>query len=499
MFRRIVCGILSRNTAFWLLILLQTTFIMLAMKSLGSRLFSVPAVLDVAAAVCVTAGSAPPGYKLAWILLIALMPGSGGIIYIYFRLTQKSFPREVNCAGIPEQDEGTMASLRKEYPEYAGMSVYIAGVGGYPVYHNRRAEYYPLGELQFEAIKMELAKATEYIYMEYFIIRKGKMFSEIAELLCRKAEQGLDVRLLYDGMGTGTCLSGRAMKRLTESGVRCRVFNPFRPFLSTVQNNRDHRKILVIDGVTAFNGGANIADEYINCKERFGHWKDTAVMIQGEAAANYAAMFLQLWENTDHESRSSSIEPVRSDSAQHDGYVQPFSDSPLDAEPVGKRVYLELIGRAESSVCITTPYLVPDEELLGQLVYAAKKGVDIRLITPAIPDKKYVQRITRSYYSELISTGVRIYEYTPGFIHAKCCVSDCKAAVIGTINLDYRSFYLHFESAAVFYGSSVIGDMQADFEASCKLSHEVTAEECRERRIWDKAAGRLLRIAAPLL
>jgi cardiolipin synthase len=271
--------------------------------------------------------------------------------------------------------------------------------------------------------------------------------------------------------------------------------------ISSVQNNRDHRKIVIIDGHTAFNGGTNLADEYINRKERFGHWKDTAVMIRGEAVWNYTVMFLQLWEKSESKEIRRFAPVIKADAvpAVSDGFVQPFSDSPLDEEPVGKSVYLELINNARSCVCITTPYLILDEEMTNALGFAAKKGVDVRIITPHIPDKWYVHMIAWNNYSRLTAMGVKIYEYTPGFIHAKTCIADGTSAVVGTINFDYRSFYLHFECGSVLYNSSVIGDIYADFERTAAVSELITAEACEKRSVYKKIAGAILNIFAPLL
>jgi cardiolipin synthase len=327
------------------------------------------------------------------------------------------------------------------------------------------------------------------------------MFDTISNLLIKKAAEGVEIRLMYDGIGTGMLNSVKPFRNLAANGIKCKVFNPFRPMISSVQNNRDHRKIVIIDGITAFNGGTNIGDEYINRMERFGHWKDTAVMIRGNAVWNYTVMFLQLWEKAENSEllKFSPKLPQYLSMAAGDGFVQPFSDSPLDEEPVGKRVYLELINNAREYVCITTPYLILDEEMTNALGFAAKKGVDVRIITPHIPDKWYVHMIAWNNYAQLTAMGVKIYEYTPGFIHAKTCVADGKTALVGTINFDYRSFYLHFECGSVLYECSVIKEMVKDFDKTAELSQLITMEDCESRSVFKRIAGAFLNMFAPLL
>ena len=507
--KKLLSSILSSNAAFVILLLLQIGFLLLAVASLGERFvfFYIALIaLDIFLVIYITNKNEPISYRVAWIVLISVFPLLGGVSYIYIKLSQQ-FPKSIDIRNQKQtrellvQDRNVMAELEASCPDSVNLARYVADYGMYPVYRSTCAEYFSLGEAQFSKLVDELEKAERFIFLEFFIITEGYMFDVMSELLIRKAKAGVDVRLMYDGIGTGMLNSVKPFRKLSDNGVKCKVFNPFRPMISSVQNNRDHRKIVIIDGHTAFNGGTNLADEYINRKERFGHWKDTAIMIRGQAVWNYTVMFLQLWSKSES-SEIRRFEPViNADlaSAIGDGFIQPFSDSPLDEEPVGKRVYLELINNARSYVCITTPYLILDEEMTNALGFAAKKGVDVRIITPHIPDKWYVHMIAWNNYSRLVDTGVKIYEYTPGFIHAKTCVADGTSAVVGTINFDYRSFYLHFECGSVLYNSSVIGDIAADFERTAAVSEQITAEACANRPVHKKIAGAILNIFAPLL
>ena len=337
--------------------------------------------------------------------------------------------------------------------------------------------------------------------MEYFIVEEGRMWNSILEILEEKARAGLDVRFLYDDLGTVSLLPPGYDRKLEAKGIRCMAFNPFIPLWSLVMNNRDHRKITVIDGHTAFSGGVNLADEYINEKERFGHWKDTGFMLKGEAVWNYTVMFLQMWNafrRTDAGYDAFRPECFHPEPFSSDGFVQPYGDSPLDEEIAAENVYLNILNQARDYVYIFTPYLIIDHEMDTALCLAAKRGVDVRIVTPGIPDKKVIFQLTRSYYPSLLRAGVRIYEYAPGFLHAKSYVCDDETAVVGTINMDYRSLYLHFECGTLFYRNSIVADVKEDYLR--------TLEKCREIGLKDTRQGffgslfcAVLRVLAPLL
>jgi cardiolipin synthase len=333
------------------------------------------------------------------------------------------------------------------------------------------------------------------------------MWDIILEILERKASQGLDVRIMYDDMGCFLRLPKDYPEKLKEKGIKCTVFGLFRPVLSARQNNRNHRKIAVIDGRTAFTGGINLADEYINAKERFGHWKDTAVMVEGEAAWCFTLMFMQMWSVSSNSSKFDvqneliKYNPWNQNTLLEintESFVQPYSDSPMADERVGKNVYLHIIHSAARYVYINTPYLIIDDVLISELCLAAKSGVDVRILTPHQPDKKYVHTVTRSFYRELINAGVRVYEYVDGFLHAKSFVSDDRVAAVGTANLDYRSLYLHFECGVCIYDKKVIADIRDDFINTLERCVEVTVESI-ESSVLGRFYQDTLRLFSPLL
>ena len=444
-----------------------------------------------------------PSVKLSWCILIAIAPLLGTVLYLFFKLDighrverqllQKTLAE--STAHIADCTD-TMETLRRENSDLYNAARYLVG-SGFPVYANTDVTYFSLGEDKFAEMLVQLEKAEKFIFMEYFSIGPSYMWSKILEILAKKAAEGVEVRVMYDGSCAVSYLPYDYPEQLKALGIRCKMFSPFQPLVSTHYNNRDHRKILVIDGHTAFTGGVNILDRYINRKEVFGHWKDTAVMVKGEAARSFTLMFLQMWNATE---RERSYEPyLESVSVPTQGYVIPYGDSPLDNERVGEMVYLNILNQARDYVYIMTPYLILDNEMVTALQFAAKRGVDVRLILPHIPDKKYAFALAKTHYRELMEAGVRIYEYTPGFVHAKVFLSDDKHAVVGTINLDYRSLYLHFECAAYLYDVPALGDIKADFADTFQKSQEVTLEDEKKRGFLSRLAGYILKIAAPLM
>ena len=326
------------------------------------------------------------------------------------------------------------------------------------------------------------------------------MWGNILDILARKAKEGVEVRLLYDGSCEFALLPRSYPKMLEELGIKCRVFAPVSPFVSTHYNYRDHRKILVIDGNCAFTGGINLADEYINRGSRFGHWKDCAIMLRGEAVKNFTLMFLQMWNMSDKTTELGDYLNYPANlPADASGYVMPYGDSPLDAEHVGKQVYVDILNRAERYVHIMSPYLILDAETENALKFAAKRGVDVALILPGIPDKKLPYALAKGHYKSLLSAGVKIYEYSPGFVHSKLFVSDDIKAVVGTINLDYRSFSHHFECAAYMHSTGCINDIEADFESTLKLCRRVSMETVKKEKLSLKLLGILMKVVAPLM
>lgn len=445
--------------------------------------------------------------RQTWLILVLLVPVVGTLLYLYVdldvghrlvraRLEQIS---RKSAQHFPNQEQ-LMKTIERDEPELFGLCGYMRKSAGFPVYANTHVSYFPLGEDKFEAMLTELEKAEKFIFMEYFIIEEGFMWNSILEVLERKAQQGVEVRVMYDGTNSIFKLPSDYPETLRAKGIQCKLFSPIRPFCSTYHNNRDHRKILVIDGHTAFTGGVNLADEYINRKSPYGHWKDTALMLKGEAVRSFTLMFLQMWEITERSCEydrylNAELPPL----PPCEGYVLPYGDSPFDNEQVGETVYLDILNRAKRYVHITTPYLIIDSEMSGALCYAAKRGVDVRLILPHIPDKKYVFALAYTHYRELLEAGVRIYEYTPGFVHAKSFVCDDEKAVVGTINLDYRSLYLHFECAAYLYKVPAIAEIEQDFAETLQACQEVTLDALKNEKRYRKFWGPLLKIFAPLM
>ncbi len=451
-----------------------------------------------------------PAYQIAWIVPTLLMPIFGGIVYlIYSTQTSARLFRKITEKRIRDtqkyliQNKNVMDQAKKESPYLSSLGVYMNNKGGYLMYRNTEVTYFKVGEDVFDRLIKELRNAKHFIFLEFFIINKGKIWDEILEILKEKASNGVDVRVLYDGMGTQLVLPEKYDKMLESYNIKCRIFNPFRPFLSSVQNNRDHRKIAVIDGHTAFNGGINLSDEYANIIERFGHWKDTAIMLHGEAVWSFTIMFLQMWDmriyTVNENYNVFNPHQYHSDQFKNDGFVMPYGDVPTDGENVGELVYLDIINKAEKYVYITTPYLIIDHEMITALGFAAKSGVDIRIIVPGIPDKWYVHCLAQSYYKELIDIGVKLYEYAPGFIHSKSFVSDDTKAVVGTINLDYRSLFLHFECATFMYKTKCVHDIKRDFLDTLNQSNQITEEYIKKLSPIKKVFNGFLRIFGPLL
>ncbi len=445
--------------------------------------------------------------KLTWMLIISLFPVPGAILLL---LTRTNIGHRMETKLVKKQIEDTAGMLETprnvaEEVELDGSGTddlcrYLNRSGCFPLYDRTKVTYFPLGEKKFEAMLEELEKARRFIFLEYFIVEEGYMWGRILEILTRKAREGVEVRVMYDGMCEISTLPSDYWKLLEKEGIRAKAFSPIKPVISSHYNYRDHRKILVIDGKVAFNGGVNLADEYINRKERFGHWKDAAVMLKGAAVRSFTLMFLQMWNIGEKEPDYATWladpgEPFE----EAEGYVMPYADSPLDEYKAGESVYMDILNRAVDHVHIMTPYLILDGELETALTFAAQRGVDVKLILPGIPDKTLAWSLAKRHYPYLHEAGVRIYEYTPGFIHAKVVSSDRLRAVVGTINLDYRSLYHHFECATYMYRTDCIADIDRDFRETLSMCREVTAESIRNEKLSIKLLGYLAKAIAPLL
>ena len=450
-----------------------------------------------------------PANKLSWTFIILLSPVLGLLLYMIFgrsSLTKKtqermdSVNREVSACLY--QTPEIKKQLEREDLSVYRQSRYINDWAGFPLYHNTSTKYYSCGEEMFPDMLAELEKAEHFIFLEYFIVDQGVMFDRIVEVLEQKSKEGVDVRLIYDDIGCINTLPPKYYKILQAKGIKCAAFNPFRPIMSVIMNNRDHRKIFVVDGKVGFTGGINLADEYINVASRFGYWKDTGIRLEGEAVWSMTVMFLEMWNYINHSSedyKQFMPQVYQKEPFEGDGFVQPYGDTPLDHETVGENIYLNIINHAERYVYIFTPYLIIDNEMLVSLCNAAKRGVDVRIVTPGIPDKKLVYQTTRSYYAPLVRRGVRIYEYTPGFIHQKQTLCDGETATVGTINFDYRSLYHHFENGVLLHGCGAIDAIGEDFAQIFEVSREVTEQYKGKRSMGLRIIQCILRLFAPLL
>ncbi len=485
-------------------------------------------------------------FKMPWIILILAFPVFGLCIYVLFGTqigvigTKKRY-EEIDGIFLPQlqQDPAVTEKLEQETYPIANQCYYLKTYGGFPVYGNTRVEFYSEAADGFEAQLKDLENAREYIFMEYHAIEEAQSFARLKDVLARKAAEGVEVRLFYDDVGSIGFLDSGFIKRMEEVGVQCRVFNPVMPVINMIMNNRDHRKITVIDGKVGFTGGYNLADEYFNITHPYGRWKDTGIRMEGDAVRSLTVMFLEMWhamekKERNQDERNGGIRKAETDlerylascsrqqkpdtakeaagditegstkgsakgSTDDITYVQPYADSPLDNEPLGENVYLNLIKTAREYLYVMTPYLIISDEMNRELGLAAKRGVDVRIITPGIPDKKVIYQVTRSYYGELVDQGVRIFEYTPGFVHAKQMVCDGKAATVGTINLDFRSLYHHFENGALLYGGKIIAEITEDFRQTFPQCREVTEQYASGTGRKIRLAQRLLRFFSPLL
>lgn len=503
--------LLGRRFFVILLLLLQLCVIIYTAisGSIASQVVSEAlTLLSVAVCLYIVARGGTGAYKLIWIFMILMFPVFGGLLYLLFSFqgATRKFSRQ--ASQTESKAKGLLSfpgTAREEFlrclPAQANQMNYLQNHAGFPVYTDTETVYLSPGERKFEALLRELKQAEKYIFLEYFIIHEGVMWNSVLEVLKEKVTQGVKVRVLYDDIGCFLRLPKDYDRQLQAMGIECLVFNPFKPVLSSMQNNRDHRKIAVIDGKVAFTGGANLADEYINAVERFGHWKDASVMLRGKAAWSLTLMFLQMWELASGQDEDYAryypwiLEdcPVKAS-----GFVQPYADSPMDKENLGEHVYLQIINNAKRYVYINTPYLIIDEGMMSALCLAAKSGVDVRIVTPHKWDKWFVHMTTRSYYRDLIAAGVRIYEYSKGFIHSKTFVSDDITATVGTTNLDFRSLYLSFECGAVMYGTDAVDQVKQDFLSNLDSCIEITEKDCQCGLI-KRAFEDILRLFAPLM
>ena len=532
--------IFSRFLIFILLIILQVLLMAVFYFWLNRKLAAVAAALQglftLMMVVYLFNIKMDSSAKLTWMFLISVLPLPGAALFAFtrsnagHRLLQRAVEGNIEATrkALP-QPVGVLERLESEKNGTEDLVRYLNRSGCFPAYNDSEARYFASGEEKFKAMLEDLKQAERFIFMEYFIIEEGYMWGKILEVLTEKARQGLDVRVMYDGMCEMFQLPADYWKLLEKEGIRAKAFAPIRPVVSSYYNYRDHRKILSIDGKVAYTGGVNLADEYINRTRRFGHWKDAAIRVRGSAARSFTLMFLQMWNvdegerrrksGTEQEKknrgrherlsgRAASLEALRRDlplleyPAECDhpsGTVIPYGDCPLDGEKVGETVYMDILYRATDYVHIMTPYLILDGELQTALCYAAERGVDVRIILPGIPDKKMAYALAKSHYRELLHSGVKLYEYTPGFVHAKVFVSDGEKAVVGSTNLDYRSLYHHFECGVYLYRVDCIPEVERDFQETLAKCRAVTPETVKREKVYYRFMGSILKFIAPLM
>ena len=482
-------------------------FLILRLNEYSIRISFLTGLLTVIVVLQLYSRHTTPALKLPWIMLIMALPVMGISLYLMFEVfgdlgntgkRLRESRKEIRANLLQQED--VIIRMEKENPAAANRARYLLTQAGSPVWENTAVVYYGEGADALEAMKRDLEKAESFIFMEYFIVSEDSSVQELQEILVRKARQGVEVRFLYDDMGSTGYVNWFFAKGLNDMGIRCQVFNPALPVLNLFMNHRDHRKITVIDGKVGYTGGFNLADEYFGRKFPYGKWKDTGLRLEGEAVQNLTALFLEMWSISVREKDDfGKYLGIAHSVPGSRGWVQPFGDDPLGEERIAENLYLNMIWSAEKYLYIMTPYLIITDEMNNALAHAAKRGVDVRIITPGIPDKKTVYQVTRSYYAGLVAQGVRVFEYTPGFCHAKQCLCDGKAATIGTSNLDYRSLYYHFENNVLLTDCDAVQTMEQDFREIFPACREVTEQYRTGRggflRIWQY----LLRLFAPLM
>lgn len=509
---KLIAFFTSRIFIFFCLIALQAWFFIWIAYGIDKQGYIQRAfwIGSVILALWVTTRHENNAYKIGWIMVILALPVFGMSMYIFFSqrpLGKRARAKEDMLHDASKkylmQDPTTAAALERRSMDGYRQSRCIYEERHFPVYEHTRTKYFPMGQYFFESLVKDLETAESYIFMEYFIIDKGVMLDTILEILERKAKAGVTVRFMYDDLGTMNREPADFCERLKERGIEAQIFNPLRPILNSMFNNRDHRKITVIDGKIGYCSGANLADEYINVKKRFGTWKDEAIRLEGEAVWSLAMIFLSGWcfGLKEDEIDLSTLIPERPDcrNVPSDGFAQPFSDSPMDHTFLSRDVYLNMINRAKRYIYINTPYLDVGQDVMTALKNAAKSGVDVRMMVPHIPDKKIVFMLTRSYFPQLIRAGVKVYEYTPGFIHSKTFVSDDECGVIGTINMDFRSLYLHWECGVWVWGSSCIKELRDDYLETVKIATPISYAMTQGKNVFVRLFTSILQIFGPLL
>lgn len=501
--------IFSRYMITFLLILLQIAYLFMLFSRFfnSARLLMACSIISAIAIVYIINSEENPAFKLAWVIPICVVPVFGIMFYVLIQINPGNRRQQKQLLYRIEEtrpylrtERRVVEKMQKEPSSIRNISYYIQKQNYFPTYEHTQVSYFRVGEEKYTQLITDLKAAKKYIFLEYFIISPGKVWESVLSILKEKAQEGVEVRLMYDGLMSAFSLPFDYPGKLAEYGILVKKFSPIKPFLSTAQNSRDHRKIVVIDGEIAYTGGINLADEYMNEIVRFGHWKDTAVRLKGDAARSFTLMFLQMWYMTEKGAGEYEKYLLPKGFCQTGkGYVIPFNDDPTNRQDIAENVYLHLLYQAKKYVHIMTPYLIIDNEMVKALCFAAERGVDVRIVMPHIPDKKMILAIGRTYYPQLLASGVKIYEYTPGFVHAKQFVADDCLAVVGTVNLDYRSLYQHFECAALICENPVIMDIETDYQDTLKKCQKINMQFYLDLPIMYRLVAKVCRLFGPLV
>lgn len=507
--KKVIKVLSSRLAVISYLILIQLLLLFFSMAFFATKFvyfYLIMIVFALLLTVAIINDESNPTFKMAWIVPMLIFPLFGAPLYIIFgrkkvstRIIKKLHDSFETSKDMIADNTDILKEIDEENPDASKQFAYISNTSQSTVYKYTDTEFLPTGESFFACLIEELEKAEKFIFLEYFIIAKGKMWFTVLDILKRKASQGVEVRLIYDDLGTISLLEKHYSDYLNSIGIKTSIFNPFHPSLDAFLNYRDHRKITVIDGNVGFTGGINLADEYINEIERFGHWKDSSVMIKGDAVNALTAMFLQIWYYLNSEHDKDYVSFCSTENEKQDGYVIPFSDSPLSGHLTGELSYMNIINNAHKYVNITTPYLILDNEMITCLRLAVESGVEVKIITPRIPDKWYVHAVTRANYPALLKAGIKIYEYTPGFIHSKAVVADDKFCIVGTTNFDFRSFYLHFENGILMYKSKCVNQLKKEFDKTLESCTEITLDTYEKLPWHTKFRGSVLKLFSPMM
>jgi len=514
-------GVINRSLLVTILLVLQVLLLGVVFVLLAGYvhyIYLINLIISLFIVVYIVNRQEAPEFKIAWLTFMCLMPIFGIGYYLFIELSPKQKKIVTNSHKVAEdsaylltKNPAAQESMKTCMPRYLGLINFLKKKGPYPIYNCSGVTYYNDGEKAFEAVKAALRNAKTYIFMEYFVVSPGKLLDEVVEILVERAAAGVEIRLMYDGLCHAKTLSYNFPKQLKEYGIKVHVFEPFSPFLSSDQNYRDHRKMTIVDGEVAFTGGFNLADEYVNFIQPFGHWKDIAARISGDAVRTYTVLFLQnwhldrlkekdIWENyLPTASMSSSVSPQVTQDLCASGFIAPYADSPNVSNEIGETVYIDILNQAKEYVWIMTPYMILGSDMVKAINYATGRGVDVKIIIPHIPDKKIPFAIAKSYYPELLKAGVKVYEYTPGFVHAKLFVSDDIVATVGSYNLDYRSFYLNYEVGTLLVNCPAIKDIHFDYEKTLETCQQIKPADYKALPFSTRMLGKILRLFGPLM